>query len=116
MNESFFTPKYPLWTQEEAIAYECAQEVLTDLSAICTTRIYDERLKASPDLSLIDALRTKQKLLRQQRENLTVGNQEEIAEIRRECGAEVRAWRAKSGAEPNPPTGKGLLNKIHFHA
>ena len=96
MSDSFFSPKYPLWTQEEAVAYECAQEVLTDLSAICTTRMYNEQLKASPDQSLIDALRTKQKMLRQRRENLTVGNQEEIAEIRRECGAEVRAWRAQS--------------------
>jgi len=95
MFNSFIPPRYPLWTQDEAIAFECAQEVLTDLSAICTTRIYDEQLKATPDFGLIDALQRKQTMLRHQRDNLTVFNQEEIAKIRRECGAEVRAWRAQ---------------------
>jgi hypothetical protein len=95
MSDSFLPTQYPLWTHEEAIAYECAQEVLTHVSAICTTRIYDEQLKDSPDFGLIDALRSKQAMLRQQRDSLTVGNQEKIAKIRREYGAEVRAWNAQ---------------------
>jgi hypothetical protein len=98
MNDSFLPTRYPLWTQEEAIAFECAQEVLTHLSAICTARIYDEQLKASPDLGLIDTLRSKQVLLRQKRDSLTVDNQEKIAKIRREYGAEVRAWNAQTRA------------------
>lgn len=96
MTESFLTPKYPLWTHEESIAFECAQEVLIDLSAICTTRIYDEEAKALPDLELIKALRTKQAELRGKRDNLTIGDQAGISKIRQECGAEVRAWRAQA--------------------
>ena len=96
MNEAFFPPQYPLWTQAQAIAYECAREVITDLSAICTARIYDELAKQSPDHGLIAALEEKITRLFNERRELTVAHQDEIAKIRREYGAEVRAWRAQT--------------------
>ncbi len=95
MTESFFPIKYPMWRQEESIAYECAREAITDLSAICTGRIYDERAKQNPDHSLIASLEARITQLFNERRGLTVFNQEEIAKVRREYGAEVRAWRAQ---------------------
>lgn len=96
MRETFFSPKYPLWTQEQAIAYECAREVITDLSAICTARIHEELAKQSPDHGLVAALEEKITRLFNERRELTVGNQDEIAKIRHAYGAEVRAWRAQA--------------------
>ncbi len=95
MSPSFFPPQFPLWTQEQSIAYECAREVITDLSAICSGRIHNEREKQSPDHGLIAALEERITQLFNERCQLTIANQEEIARIRREYGAEVRAWRAQ---------------------
>ena len=93
MNQAFFSPQYPLWTQEQAITYECAREVITDLSAICTARIYGELAKQTPDHGLVASLEEKITRLFNERRELTVGNQDEIAKIRQAYGAEVRAWR-----------------------
>ena len=94
MDDSFLTSKYPLWTQEESVAYECAREVITDLSSICTSRIYGELDKKTPDHGLVASLRARRTRLFNERRGLMVENQEEIARVRKEYGAEVRAWRA----------------------
>ena len=96
MSETFFSPQFPLWTQEQAIAYECAREAITDLSAICTARIYDELAKQTPDHGLVASLEEKITQLFNERRELTVGNQDEISKIRHEYGSEVRAWRAQT--------------------
>jgi hypothetical protein len=98
MADSFFRPKYPLWTQEEAIAYECAREVITDLSAICTARIYDEMAKQMPDHVLVASLEERITNLFNERRELSFADQERIVRIRREYGSEVRAWRTQSRA------------------
>lgn len=33
------------WTQEQSINFECAREVINDLMAIYTAKIYEERKK-----------------------------------------------------------------------
>lgn len=96
MNESFFTPKYPLWTQEKAIDYECAREVITDLSSILTSRIYSELAKHIPDHDLVASLKARRTQLFNERRGLTVGNQDELARLRKEYGSEIRDWRAQS--------------------
>ena len=96
MSDSFFSPKYPLWTQEEAIAYECAREVITDLSSICTSRIYSELAKQIPDHDLVASLKARRTNLFNERRDLKIGNQDEIARLRKEYGSEIRAWRAQS--------------------
>ena len=35
--------KFPDWTQDEAIAYECACETITHVIGICTAMIEEER-------------------------------------------------------------------------
>jgi hypothetical protein len=82
------------WTQEEAVAFECAREVITDLMAIYTGRIAEEAGKAQPDADRLATLRAERSRLAQERTGLHVENQAEVARIRAEYGALVRAWRA----------------------
>lgn len=82
------------WTQTEAVAYECAREVITDLIAIQTGQIEDESRKSQPDAEHIEALRTERARLFNERAGLRVNDHAEVARIRTEYGARVRAWRA----------------------
>ena len=86
------------WTQDQAIAFECAREVITDMMAICTGRIADERTKKSPDTELIATLRADRSRLHQERTALHVTDDANVARIRAEYGAIVRAWRAEHHA------------------
>ncbi|MFT4242567.1 MAG: hypothetical protein QM569_09800 [Acidovorax sp.] len=61
------------WTQTEAVAFECAREVITDLRAIRTGQIADESSKEHPDA-------------------------ERLTPLRAEYGARVRSWRAEHQA------------------
>lgn len=85
----------PKWTQDEAIAFECAREVITDMMAICTGRIADETDKEAPDADHLAALRAERSRLAQERAALHVGDHADIARIRTDYGAIVRAWRAE---------------------
>lgn len=85
----------PKWTQDEAIAYECARECITDMMAICTGRIADEAEKEAPDADRVAALRADRSKLAQERAALHVGDHADIARIRTDYGAIVRAWRAE---------------------
>lgn len=86
------------WTQEEAVAFECAREVITDMMAIHTGQIADERAKPQPDPARLAQLRAERSRLAQERAGLHVGDRAEVARIRAEYGAFVRAWRAKHQA------------------
>lgn len=86
------------WTQEEAVAFECAREVITDVMAIHTSQIAEERAKSQPDALRLAQLRTERSRLAQERAGLHVGDRAAVARIRAEYGAFVRAWRAKHHA------------------
>ncbi len=79
------------WTQEEAVAFECAREVITDMMAIHTGQIADERAKPQPDPARLAQLRAERSRLAQERAGLHVGDRAEVARIRAEYGAFVRA-------------------------
>lgn len=81
------------WTQDEAIAFECAREVITDMMAICTGQISDESSKATPDADRMAKLRAERSKLSQERAALHIADQLDIARIRTNYGAIVRAWR-----------------------
>ncbi|GHU08573.1 hypothetical protein FACS1894158_17910 [Betaproteobacteria bacterium] len=87
------------WTQDEAIAYECAREVITHLRAILTSEIADEERKPEPDAVRLENLRTEWKQLFHERANLHVDSHQELARVRREYGARVRAWMEKEKTE-----------------
>lgn len=82
------------WTQEEAVAFECAREVITDMMAIQTGQIADESAAAQPDAARLAQLRAERSRLALERAGLHVGDRAEVARIRAEYGAFIRTWRA----------------------
>lgn len=85
----------PKWTQDEAIAFECARECITDMIGICCTEIYDEERLPAPDTGRLVKLKKLVADLARERTALTLTDQDKIATIRREYGAQVRAHRAQ---------------------
>ena len=83
------------WTQDEAIAYECACECITDLMGIYTGQIAYEKRKDAPDAEKMGEMRAARTKLAQERAALHVADHTNIVRIRTEYGAIVRAWRAK---------------------
>lgn len=83
------------WTQDEAIAFECAREVITDLRAIITGQIAEENDKEHPDTDRLSALRAERSRLFRERAGLRVQDQTAVARVRAEYGARVRSWRAE---------------------
>lgn len=86
------------WTQTEAVAFECAREVITDLRAILTGQIAEETSKEHPDADRLAALRTERSQLFQERAGLRVKDQAAVARVRAEYGARIRSWRAGNPA------------------
>ena len=82
------------WTQEEAIAFECARECITDMMAICTGRIADERHKKTPDADRLAALRAERSRVTQERASLHVHDPAAFARMCADYGALIRAHRA----------------------
>jgi hypothetical protein len=82
-----------LWTQDEAIAFECAKEAITDMMAICSSKIDKETRKPHPDQQCLSEL--KEMLFNLGREQIMLrgDDQVHIAEIRKKYGAEIRAYR-----------------------
>lgn len=83
------------WTQDQAVAFECAREVITDMIALYSGRIAEETGKQTPDAKIIADLRAERSRLAQERATLHVADTALIAEIRSKYGAIVRAWREK---------------------
>lgn len=85
----------PKWTQDEAIAFECACEVITDMMAIQTGQITEEANKAEPDADRLASLRAERSRLAQERAALHVDDLAAVARIRTKYGAIIRAWRER---------------------
>lgn len=81
------------WTQEEAINYECAREAITHLSAILTSEMVEESKKPCPDLKRLASLEAEHMRLFHERNKLGVKDHAEIARVRSEYGAMIRAWQ-----------------------
>ena len=86
------------WTQDEAIAFECAREAITDMMAIQTGQIAEEGSKAAPDADRLASLRSERSRLAREHAALHVDDLAAIARIRTEYGAIVRAWREEHHA------------------
>lgn len=83
----------PKWTQDEAIAFECAIECINDMHGIIMSQIYDEEEKAHPDQEKIAQLEVRSFALAMERRNLTLKDQKQIARVRKEYGAWIRNYR-----------------------
>ena len=44
------------WTQEQAVAFECARECITDMMGICSAKIAAEEGKTDPDRAALTEL------------------------------------------------------------
>jgi len=84
------------WTQEEAIAFECAREVISDWMAIKTGEIYAESEKEVPDQKLIEDLRKERSKLFEERAKLRLKDHTTIQRVRNQYGVLVRAWRMEN--------------------
>lgn len=80
----------PAWTQDEAIAYECACECITHLMAIHAAEIHIEEGKPDPDKSRLLALSAEQDRLAAERRGLRGTDHQAIARIREEYGTVIR--------------------------
>jgi len=81
------------YTQDEAIEFECAREVITDLISIYNEQIREESSKAKPDDELLSKLRLYRYRLVLERSTFHVKDHEIIARINVEYGAQIKAWR-----------------------
>jgi hypothetical protein len=79
------------WTHKQSIAYECAREVITDMMAYCSHWIAEESAKEAPDADRLAQLRADRSKLARERSSLRVTDDAEVARIRTEYGAIVRA-------------------------
>lgn len=86
------------WTQDETIAFECAREAITEMMAIQTGQLAKEAAKAAPEADRLASIRAERSRLAGQRTALHVDDLADIARIRTEYGAFIRAWREEHRA------------------
>jgi hypothetical protein len=79
------------WTEDEAIAFECARETITDMMAICSRKIAQEQEKLEPDNEHLALLEAELARLAGERAALHGLDHVEIARIRAYYGAITRA-------------------------
>jgi hypothetical protein len=78
------------WTQDEAIAFECAKEVIGHMIAIKSSQIWEEEQKDIPDQRLLEKLNESQFKLAQERKNLRLKDHEKIAQVRNDYGSIIK--------------------------
>jgi len=86
------------WTQEEAVAYDCACAAIGSVISILSWEIHQEKSKPQPDAKRLESLLAEQLRLHLEREDLHVGEHEKIAQVRKKYGEFVRNWDAENHA------------------
>ena len=81
------------WTQEQAVAFECARECITDMMGIRSTKIAEEEGKTDPDRAVLTELENELTRLARERSSLTITDDERIATVRRQYGEVIRRFR-----------------------
>lgn len=87
----------PLWTQDEAIAFEVARDAINHVMSIYTSEIADEERKPHPDQALLARLDARQSELHRERVRLRLKDHAEIARVQRVYSAFVRTWNSGQG-------------------
>ncbi|WP_339584685.1 hypothetical protein [Aquabacterium sp. G14] len=85
--------KMAKWTQEQAVAFECARECITDMMGICSAKIAEEECKTDPDRAVLTELENELTRLARERSSLTITDDERIATVRRQYGEVIRCFR-----------------------
>lgn len=81
----------PTWTQEEAVSFEVAEDLLGSMIAWAHAQMMGEREKPDPDPRVVEAWRTQAAAYAQQRRDLRGASPADIARVVREYGPRVRA-------------------------
>ena len=82
----------PLWTQDEAIAFESARETIGHLMAIYSALMDKEKMKPTPDWQQIMSLKAKRSALALERTNLNIKDYKDIARIEQEYGLKIKDY------------------------
>ncbi len=83
----------PLWSQDEAIAFEAARECLGDMMAICSAAIHEVKCTSQADPQRLANLEAELAALAAERTSLHVGDHDGIARVRAFFGQRVREYR-----------------------
>ncbi len=83
------------WSQDGAIAFECAHEAINHVMAICSAQIAGEEWKPNPDREMLANLNLRLDRLHHERVALRLTNYAGIARLRAKYGAEVREWNRR---------------------
>jgi len=81
------------WTQDEAIAFECAREAINHVIAIYSSEIYNEEKKETPDNELLETLNSELFQLTKELKALRLADNKNIAETRKKYSAIVKNKR-----------------------
>lgn len=92
--------KIPLWTQDDAIAFECAQETIGHMMAICSYLLQEEKTKTLPNLKRMNELLKKRAFFADERRNLHLDDKDNIERIRKEYGKKIKTYECYSGECP----------------
>lgn len=86
----------PKWTQDEAIAYECARECITHMMAICTGELHND----APTEARHAELEAERDRLAAELRGLHVHDHADIARIRQDYGQRIRAHMERNRSDP----------------
>ncbi len=84
------------WTQDQAVAFECARECIVELMAICSAELGD--LDGQVDVCADRVNRQEQRLadLAAELRHLHLADTDNIERIRRDYGRQVREYRSEA--------------------
>ncbi|SEB25431.1 hypothetical protein [Variovorax sp. YR216] len=79
------------WTQKQAIDYECARECITALIGVYTSELDEQEARPDPDAVAIAALNETITRLFNERRDLRLTDDEEVARVNSVYGSMVRS-------------------------
>lgn len=94
--------QYPLWTQDQAIAYEAALEAINDVVAGYSEQIEVERNNPQPSQKRVDWLRLRRRQARSIAHSLDVTDDLSVSQALAEFSAMVRARDAFEAKQDGP--------------
>lgn len=86
------------WTQEQAIAYECARELIGHVIAIYSANIDEALGRPTPDMALVNTLRKDRADCARERDALRVTDDVGVANVRDLYGAMIRGYHSTQQA------------------
>lgn len=97
----------PLWTQDQAIAYEAARDCIREVVAIYLSDLDQLERQANSDFDQIGVLKRSVEICWHWANELSVTDDEQVALARREFGKVIEQWRTAEGLDAsavNPET------------